>query len=281
MDKRRRPRAFMDVYFFHKQTFLRLLTRFGAWGPVTWLATIAAAKREFIEGTFTYVGEAEGWEKLFGVDALVLDRPTFTLDDFFKFTGQLKQTRKTRSGHVKNIQITRWEEWQVMARTPHEREQNPSTPPQNTKQTQTERRPIADELQPPNRREENAKSERGKPLSRARDEMWDQLVVELGSAPSTKTERGRWNNALKEIRSAGGSADDIRLRAREYRKRWPGAALTPMALAANWGALEPTGSRLAALGLKCHLCGVEKGSAQSLREHLADVHAIYEVRGAA
>lgn len=90
---------------------------------------------------------------------------------------------------------------------------------------------------------------------RARDELWDALISVLKERPATASERGRWNKALKDLRDAGATADDIHVRAREYRKRYPDAALTPTALSSNWGSLAPKRSSVP----PCPSCGVGGG----------------------
>lgn len=76
----------------------------------------------------------------------------------------------------------------------------------------------------------------GKP-TRKTDPLWNALADVMGRQPETTSERGRWNHALKELRDAQATADDIQSRAREYRRRWPKVEFTPTALAANWGTL--------------------------------------------
>ena len=70
-------------------------------------------------------------------------------------------------------------------------------------------------------------------LSRQPDEIWDALAVELGE-PQTRSERGRRNVAVKELRDIGATGDEVRKRAARYRRVWPGVTLTANALAANW-----------------------------------------------
>lgn len=54
----------------------------------------------------------------------------------------------------------------------------------------------------------------------------------------TKSERGRYNRALKELRDAGATPDEITKRARHYAQTYPGASLTPTALATHWSSLK-------------------------------------------
>ena len=93
------------------------------------------------------------------------------------------------------------------------------------------------------------------PVMRPRDELWDALVREVGTQPSTRSERGRWNAALRELREVGASALDVRARAQVYRQRWPEMSFTPTALSSNWGSLEPKASAAPA----CPECSVGAG----------------------
>ncbi len=78
---------------------------------------LTAAKRGVPEGSFVYIGE--GWSAL----GLVPSPPfEFTLEEFLRLTGQLKQTRKRRSGDVTNVHLTHWAQWQKEWRRDAERE---------------------------------------------------------------------------------------------------------------------------------------------------------------
>lgn len=96
-----------------------------------------------------------------------------------------------------------------------------------------------------------AESPSESPPKRPRDELWDALTSELGSEPATRTERGSWNKALKDLREAGATPQDVHQRSAVYRHRWPEVSLTPTALAKHWGSLDssegaPAKDRLAA-----------------------------------
>jgi DNA-binding transcriptional MocR family regulator len=73
------------------------------------------------------------------------------------------------------------------------------------------------------------------------DPLWDTMLNVCGINPQTLTgtERGRVNRALKELREVNATPEDIRARANAYKTKYPGAALTPTALAANWSQLTP------------------------------------------
>lgn len=76
-----------------------------------------------------------------------------------------------------------------------------------------------------------------------RDDLFETLVEVCYGAPYdqvrlTRSERGRVNAAVKELRAVGATADEVRKRAEAYRRRWPSVDLTPTALAANWAKLD-------------------------------------------
>lgn len=83
---------------------------------------------------------------------------------------------------------------------------------------------------------------------RPRDEIWDALENELGPV-ATKSERGKRNNVVKQLRDIGATPAEIRDKCRAYRTRWPGIELTDTALASHWSKVEmalPTGRPLSA-----------------------------------
>jgi hypothetical protein len=71
------------------------------------------------------------------------------------------------------------------------------------------------------------------------DPIWDALVAAFGYTPITRSERGKWNRAAKDLRDAAIDPADIAKRVAEYRRRWPGINCNPLALAAHWGELAP------------------------------------------
>lgn len=105
-DSRRRRWYAMPVDWPHDNLGTRLHASFGNDGIAVWSALVAAAKRNHVEGTFTFATEEEAWHNL-GLTPTV-----FTLEDFFRMTGRLKQTSKRRRGRVTDITLTRWEELQ-------------------------------------------------------------------------------------------------------------------------------------------------------------------------
>lgn len=82
--------------------------------------------------------------------------------------------------------------------------------------------------------------------NRAKDELWDTLVQELGPV-ETETERGRRNKALKQLRDIGATPSLVHQRCDAYRRHFPEAALTATALVANWSHVNgptPHGTKL-------------------------------------
>jgi hypothetical protein len=88
-----------------------LQEEFGPSGIAVWVALLTAAKRAHVQGQFSYVSEAEAWEKL-GVHDV-----SFSLEEFLRVTGRMKKTRRSRRGHITDVQITGWEEWNDAPRT--------------------------------------------------------------------------------------------------------------------------------------------------------------------
>ena len=77
------------------------------------------------------------------------------------------------------------------------------------------------------------------PTARRRDELFEVVVEVSGHRLDrlTRTERGRVNKAVKELREADATPDDVRAAAREWRRIHPEATLTATALSANWSRL--------------------------------------------
>ena len=72
------------------------------------------------------------------------------------------------------------------------------------------------------------------------DELFETLCAVTGhdTKQLTSSERGRINKALKDLRSVGATAVEIRHRSAAWSKRYPSATLTPTALAAHWSSLQ-------------------------------------------
>lgn len=104
--------ARIDVDFLHKNTARKLTDKLGPLAPLVFIALILRAKDGTEPGTFTYSSEAVAWEKL-GLDGHLFP---FTLDDFFRETGLVKQTSRRRIGVVWNVRLTRYADWQKDSR---------------------------------------------------------------------------------------------------------------------------------------------------------------------
>lgn len=101
----------VDLDFFHKGTCDRLLSELGPWGPLVWLALVAEAKRAHEGGSITVASEPHFWQ-LLGFYGDEHRLPDFTMDDFLRLTGRLKQTSKTRVGRLLHVTLTHFSEWQ-------------------------------------------------------------------------------------------------------------------------------------------------------------------------
>lgn len=75
-----------------------------------------------------------------------------------------------------------------------------------------------------------------------RDLLFEAVVDVCGQDPKrlTKSERGRINAALKQLREVGADHHDVRAAARRYAQVYPSAPITATALAANWSKVAPT-----------------------------------------
>lgn len=75
--------------------------------------------------------------------------------------------------------------------------------------------------------------------ARTRDELFEKVVEVCGHELEglTRSERGRINRAVKEIREAGGTPALVDHAVRAWRARYPDASLTPTALSSHWSTL--------------------------------------------
>lgn len=69
-------------------------------------------------------------------------------------------------------------------------------------------------------------------------EMWDAFGATIGASPSTKAERGKWNQGIKQLRDAGITVDGVPRLVSAYRTRYGDIDCNPMAIAANLTALQ-------------------------------------------
>ena len=80
----------------------------------------------------------------------------------------------------------------------------------------------------------------GTRLPAKQDVVWSATLVACGvnSATLNSQERSKYNAAVKLLKESGATSEEIVIRAENYKIKFPGAALTPMALASHWSALE-------------------------------------------
>ena len=73
------------------------------------------------------------------------------------------------------------------------------------------------------------------------DLLWEAVVTATGQRADalTKTERGRLNVAVKQLREVNAVPEQVPAAASKYRLLFPGAALTATALAAHWSRIAP------------------------------------------
>lgn len=107
MDGRARQYVPLYVHFAESKLGVALKNEFGAEGLAVWICLLAAAKRSLPQGTLRFSSEADAWAQLGLLDA----QPNFTFEAFLKVTGRMKQTSRTRSGHLSNVLCTQWKRW--------------------------------------------------------------------------------------------------------------------------------------------------------------------------
>jgi len=93
--------------------------------------------------------------------------------------------------------------------------------------------------------------------SKQRDLLFEAVVDVCGQKMDrmTKSERGRINAALKQLRDVGATPEQVRGAARRYSKVYPSAPITATALAANWTKVAPEiRSTLDDVELVCPYC---------------------------
>jgi hypothetical protein len=107
-----------DADFFTNPFTDALLRRFGATGAVVWVAFLCACKRSFTPGEIHFASDAEALWLMRLSDVPLADHSgrEWTLDEFWRFTGRMKQTRRTSRGRVTYVRSTHWERWQDDAR---------------------------------------------------------------------------------------------------------------------------------------------------------------------
>lgn len=79
------------------------------------------------------------------------------------------------------------------------------------------------------------------PRAKKTDEVWDAVMEACGvnTATINSNERGRYNKAVKLLKESAATAEEIHTRAKVYRRKFKGAAITPVAVANHWSELDP------------------------------------------
>lgn len=79
---------------------------------------------------------------------------------------------------------------------------------------------------------------------RPRNLLWDSVIEACGwnGQPLTKSQQGRTAAAVKELNEVNATPEQVKQRAANYRKKYPGMDVTPTALAANWASIKGTGN---------------------------------------
>lgn len=107
-DGRRRQWQPIATDLPNNNTGAGLKRKFGRDGLLVWVCFLLACKRSFNQGEFEYHTEDDGYRNLgLGYPHV----PTFSLDEFFTYTGRMKMTSRRRSGEVVKVSCTRFEEW--------------------------------------------------------------------------------------------------------------------------------------------------------------------------
>lgn len=71
------------------------------------------------------------------------------------------------------------------------------------------------------------------------DPIWDAFVQWLDRKPETRSERGAWNKAAKELREIGISDEgDVLAHGQAYERKYPGVVPTPNGLVKHWSELN-------------------------------------------
>ena len=95
-----------------------------------------------------------------------------------------------------------------------------------------------------------------KQIAKKKDELFEAVAraCNIDWTSITPTGRAPLNRAVKELRDIGVTPEQVQPRATAYRKTYPDAPLTPMALTKHWAALTPTGTPRRATTPACEYC---------------------------
>lgn len=105
------------------------------------------------------------------------------------------------------------------------------------------------------------------------DLLFEAVVAVCGHDPAklTGSERGRINKALKDLRTAGATPEQVRAAAPVWRRRYPEAQLTSTALAAHWSTLVSAAPATVRDDV-CPICS------QPIAGHDAEICAVFDDR---
>jgi hypothetical protein len=231
-------------------------------GLLVWVLYLAACKRSRQQGTFTFTTEEAAWMELGLADPK--DRPDFTLAEFFKYTGQLKQTRQTRLGQLQHVTATHWEEWQETVKRRLEADKkkrqreskgtgSPRTEARNRRdipepfrgsdldldldldldQDQDLDQDLARASRFATRGDENPAPRRST-AQRPRDEIWDLLEAHFGPVADGTSAHGCRNKAVTDLKRLGATPDTVRKAISSWPEWFESATLTDAALAKHY-----------------------------------------------
>lgn len=79
------------------------------------------------------------------------------------------------------------------------------------------------------------------PAKRARNPIWDALLVVCGVDPNNvnSSEASRYGRMVRILNESNATPEEIQLRADVYRRKFPNATLTPTALVNRWSECNP------------------------------------------
>lgn len=247
-DRRKRRWVAHDVHFFENPLGLAIRERFGPVGMVIWFGFIAACKKNHIQGRVAFGSDYEALA-IFGLPGMELvdeDGQPFTLKEFFRLTGDHKVTRRTSRGRVTHVVCRRWTEWQDPRNTRTTDSQTRRSEDVFTTKKETEsNRDIPSDLDldlDPDSDQEKTLADAAATAKKTprRDPIFETIAEVCGWDwhRLTKNERGKLNNATKQLRDIDATPDEIRAKAAAYRKTWPEMSLTPMALVNQYAQVD-------------------------------------------
>jgi hypothetical protein len=107
-----------------------------------------------------------------------------------------------------------------------------------------------------NRKEEPLAAAPREAPTRKADDLFEAVATacNIDWTNLTPSGRGPLNKAVKELRDIGVSPDQVGGRAAAYRRTYPEAPLTPMALTKHWAALTPSGKPKQSARPSCQYC---------------------------